>query len=540
MQGKVFAARSLTVISPQQLDALDPQQMRQALLGLLAAMASKDEQLERQTREVAFKQALVDKLTHELAVLKRLKFAATSEKFCAGLSAEQKSLLEETVDADIAETSGEIERASRSDKGKKDKQSPKREPLPPHLPRRDVHHEPESTACGCGCQMKRIGQDVSEKLDYEPGVFTVERHVRGKWACARCQKLVQAPVAPHIIDKGIPTAGLLAQVLVAKFLDHLPLYRQEHIFKRAGMAIARSTLAQWVGECGAQLQPLVDALSAELLRHAVLHADETPVGMLKPGNKKTHKAYIWTYCTTSFNPTKAVVFNFAETRSGENVREFLGQNGQHPWKGKLVTDGFSGYHPTFERGVTGVGCVAHARRKFHELWANHGSKVGEQALRYFQLLFKIEQEVAGATPEERRRIRQRKSRRVAAALQNWLLRQRRQVPDGSATAKAIDYSLKRWDALTRYIGDGDLPISNNWVENQIRPIALGRSNWLFAGSLRAGKRAAAVMSLVHSARINGHDPYAYLEDILERLPTHPASRIDDLLPHRWTPTTISI
>ena len=539
MQGKAFAARSLSVISPQQLDTLDPQQMRQALLGLMAEMATKDEQLERQTREVAFKQALVDKLTHELAVLKRLKFAATSEKFCAGLSAEQRSLLEETLDADIAEASGEIERASRGDKGKKDKQSPKREPLPPHLPRRDVHHEPESTACGCGCQMKRIGQDVSEKLDYEPGVFTVERHVRGKWACARCQKLVQAPVPAHIIDKGIPTASLLAQVLVAKFLDHLPLYRQEHIFKRAGMAIARSTLAQWVGECGAQLQPLVDALSAELLRHAVLHADETPVGMLKPGNKKTHKAYIWTYCTTTFNPTKAVVFNFAETRSGENVREFLGQNGQHPWKGKLVTDGFSGYHATFERGVTGVGCVAHARRKFHELWVNHGSKIGEQALRYFQLLFKIEADVASCTTEERRRIRQRKSRRVAEALQNWLLRQRRQVPDGSATAKAIDYSLKRWDALTRYIGDGDLPISNNWVENQIRPIALGRSNWLFAGSLRAGKRAAAVMSLVHSARINGHDPYAYLKDILERLPTHPASRIDDLLPHRWTTPTIS-
>ena len=539
MQGKAFAARSLSVISPQQLDTLDPQQMRQALLGLMAEMATKDEQLERQTREVAFKQALVDKLTHELAVLKRLKFAATSEKFCAGLSAEQRSLLEETLDADIAEASGEIERASRGDKAKKDKQSPKREPLPPHLPRRDVHHEPESTACGCGCQMKRIGQDVSEKLDYEPGVFTVERHVRGKWACARCQKLVQAPVPAHIIDKGIPTASLLAQVLVAKFLDHLPLYRQEHIFKRAGMAIARSTLAQWVGECGAQLQPLVDALSAELLRHAVLHADETPVGMLKPGNKKTHKAYIWTYCTTTFNPTKAVVFNFAETRSGENVREFLGQNGQHPWKGKLVTDGFSGYHATFERGVTGVGCVAHARRKFHELWVNHGSKIGEQALRYFQLLFKIEADVASCTTEERRRIRQRKSRRVAEALQNWLLRQRRQVPDGSATAKAIDYSLKRWDALTRYIGDGDLPISNNWVENQIRPIALGRSNWLFAGSLRAGKRAAAVMSLVHSARINGHDPYAYLKDILERLPTHPASRIDDLLPHRWTTPTIS-
>jgi transposase len=373
--------------------------------------------------------------------------------------------------------------------------------------------------------MKRIGQDVAERLDYEPGVFTVERHVRGKWACAHCQKLVQAPVPAHVIDKGIPTAGLLAQVLVAKFLDHLPLYRQERIFERAGMLIARSTLAQWVGECGAQLQPLVDALTAELLRHGVLHADETPVGMLKPGNKKTHKAYVWTYCTTSFNEIKAVVFNFAETRSGENVRSFLRQDGEHAreqaWSGTLVTDGFSGYKATFERGVTEAGCMAHARRKFHELWANHGSKVGEQALRYFQVLFRIEEEVATATAEERRRLRQRKSRRVAAALQKWLLAQRQRVPDGSATAKAIDYSLKRWQALTRYIDDGDVPISNNWVENQIRPIALGRSNWLFAGSLRAGKRAAAVMSLVHSAKINGHDPYAYLKDVLERLPTQP-------------------
>jgi len=526
------------VIAPQQLDTLDPQQMRQALLTLMAENAAMDALLDQRQREVAFKQAQVDKLTHELAVLKRLKFAATSEKFCAGLSAEQKSLLEETLDSDVAEAAGEIDRAKGDDKGKdrKDKQQPKREPLPPHLPRREVHHEPESTACTCGCQMKRIGQDISEKLDYVPGVFTVERHIRGKWACAHCEKLVQAPVAAHIIDKGIPTAGLLAQVLVAKYLDHLPLYRQERIFERAGMAIARSTLAQWVGECGAQLQPLVDALSAELLRHDVLHADETPVGMLKPGNGKTHKAYIWTYCTTTFNTTKAVVFNFAETRSGENVREFLGQDGENPWKGKLVTDGFSGYRATFERGVTEVGCVAHARRKFHELWANHGSKVGEQALRYFQLLFEIEEAIAHCDPDERRRIRQRKSRRVAAALHKWLLRQRLQVVNGTATAKAIDYSLKRWEALTRYIGDGDLPISNNWVENQIRPIAIGRSNWLFAGSLRAGKRAAAIMSLVHSARINKRDPYAYLRDVLERLPTLPANRIGELLPHNWRPS----
>jgi transposase len=527
------------VIAPQQLDSLDPQQMRQALLTLMAEMAAKDELLARQRSEVAFKQALIDKLTHELAILRRLKYAVTSEKFCAGMSAEQKSLLEETLDTDIAQLAAELEQAADAKpdgKDKKDKQTPKREPLPPHLPRRDVHHEPQDTACACGCQMKRIGQDIAERLDYEPGVFSVERHVRGKWACAHCQKLVQAPVPAHVIDKGIPTAGLLAHVLVAKFLDHLPLYRQERIFERAGMAIARSTLAQWVGECGAQLQPLVDALTTELLRHGVLHADETPVSMLKPGNRKTHKAYMWTYCTTSFDPVKAVVFNFAETRSGENVRTFLRQDGEQAWNGTLVTDGFSGYKATFERGVTEAGCVAHARRKFHELWANHGSKVGEQALRYFQVLFRIEEEVTGATAEERRRLRQRKSRRVASALNKWLLAQRQLVPDGSATAKAIDYSLKRWQALTRYIDDGDVPISNNWVENQIRPIALGRANWLFAGSLRAGKRAAAIMSLVHSAKINGHDPYVYLKDILERLATQPASRIEELLPHRWAPS----
>ena len=528
------------MIAPQQLDATDPQQLHQALLSLRAEVAAKEELLARRDREIAFKQALIDKLTHENAILKRLRYALSSEKFCAGMSAEQKSLLEETLDSDIAQLAAEIEQAeadAQNAKDKRTKQTPKREPLPPHLPRRDVHHEPQNTACACGCEMKRIGQDVAERLDYEPGVFTVERHVRGKWACAHCQTLVQAPVPAQVIDKGIPTAGLLAQVLVAKFLDHLPLYRQERIFERAGHLIARSTLAQWVGECGAQLQPLVDALSAELLRHGVLHADETPVGMLKPGNGKTHKAYVWTYCTTSFNPTKAVVFNFAETRSGENVRTFLRQDSEQGWTGTLVTDGFSGYRATFERGVTEAGCMAHARRKFHELWANHGSKVGEQALRYFQVLFRIEEEVAGATTEERQRLRQRKSRRVAAALHRWLLAQRQRVPDGSATAKAIDYSLKRWQALTRYINDGNVPISNNWVENQIRPIALGRSNWLFAGSLRAGKRAAAIMSLLHSAKINGHEPYAYLKDVLERLPTQPASRIEDLLPHRWKPLT---
>jgi transposase len=509
------------VINLQTLDSLDAEQLRNAVRTL--------------AQEVHFKQATIDKLTHENAVLKRLKFAAQSEAY----TGEQKSLLEETLDMDLAAVAAEIEALQPATKQASEKKQPKRQALPPHLPRREFRHEPESTTCGCGTPMQRIGEDVAEKLDYEPGVFTVERHVRGKWACACCEKLVQAPVAPHIIDKGLPTAGLLAQMLVAKYLDHLPLYRQEAIFERAGHAIARSTLAQWVGECGVQLQPLVDALAAEMLRHGVLHADETPVAMLKPANLrdgKTHRAYLWSYCTTQFNPLKAVVFDFADSRGGQHVRSFLGLPGTEQnlgWKGKLVTDDFSGYKACFELGVTEVGCMAHARRKFHELWVNHQSQVGEQALKFFGLLYEVEREVADSDSQQRCEARRRRSRPVADALHQWLLQNRQKVPEGSATAKAIGYSLNRWGALTRYIDDGELPIDNNWVENQIRPIAIGRNNWLFAGSLRAGKRAAAIMSLVHSARLNGHEPYAYLRDVLERLPTQPASHIAELLPHNW-------
>jgi len=430
----------------------------------------------------------------------------------------------------------EIEALQLMSKPAQEKQQPKRAPLPPHLPRREVRHEPANTTCGCGTAMKRIGEDVAEKLDYQPGVFTVERHIRGKWVCKCCEQITQAPVAPHVIDKGMPTTNLLAQVLVAKYLDHLPLYRQEAIFERAGHAIARSTLAQWVGECGVQLQPLVDALSAELLRQKVLHADETPVAMLRPGHGKTHRAYLWSYCTTQFNPVKAVVFDFADSRAGQHARDFLGLPGEQGWRGKLVCDDFSGYKACFELGVTEVGCMAHARRKFHELWANHGSQVGEQALKFFARLYDVEREAVDSHADDRRAARQQRSRPTADALRQWLTQQRQKVPDGSATARAIDYSLNRWAALTRYIEDGELPVDNNWVENRIRPIAIGRQNWLFAGSLRAGKRAAAVMSLIQSAKLNGLDPYAYIRDVLKRLPTQPASRIQELLPHCWQPS----
>ena len=521
------------VINATHLDQLSAQQLRETVLSLIETMASQSAVIERKDREIAFKQAVIDKITHEMAVLKRLKFAAKSEAF----SAEQRSLLDEAIDADMQALQRELDAVQPPVKDDNDKQKPKRQPLPANLPRREIHHEPEGTLCACGCQLKRIGQDVAEKLDYQPGVFTVERHIRGKWVCPQCETLIQAPVPAHVIDKGLPTVGLLAQVLVAKYADHLPLYRQEAIFGRAGLALPRSTLAQWVGACGVQLQPLVDALRGELLKHSVLHADETPVAMLKPGAGKTHRAYLWSYCTTAYNPIRAVVFDFADSRAGQHCRAFLGLPGKDGWHGSLVCDDFSGYKACFEMGVSEAGCLAHARRKFHELWANHQSTIGEQALKFFIQLYEIEREVHGLDATERRRIRQERSRPVADALHLWLTQQRQKMPEGSATIKAIDYSLNRWAALTRYIDDGSLPADNNWVENQIRPIAIGRSNWLFAGSLRAGQRAAAIMSLVHSARLNGHDPYAYLRDVLARLPTQPASRIDELLPHWWSAAT---
>jgi transposase len=532
------AMMTAMVIDPQQLQHMDAQQLRALAEGLLVKVMDQDQQLAAhqqslvsKDQEIHFKQTKIDLLTHEIARYKRLQFAAKSEK----LHADQRSLLDETLDADLAALEAELQAlspapAEQTDTADTPKAKPRRTALPAHLPRVEIQHEPESTACGCGCQMKRIGEDVSEKLDYTPGTFTVERHVRGKWACAACQKLVQAPVPAQIIDKGIPTSNLLANVLVAKYGDHLPLYRLEEIYAREGVPLPRSTLAQWVGQCGVQLQPLVDALKAEMLTHSVLHADETPVEMLKPGTGKTHRAYLWAYSPGVFEPMKTVVYDFAESRSGEHARAFLGE-----WRGSLICDDYGGYKASFAQGITEVGCMAHARRKFFDLHANGSSLIAGQALQTIGLLYDIERETQNLNAEDRQSIRQDKSRRIADALHGWMLAQRSQVANGGATAKALDYSLKRWQALTRFIEDGRLPIDNNWIENQMRPIAIGRKNWLFAGSLLAGQRAAAIMSLIQSAKLNGHDPHAYLRDVLRRLPTHRASQIGELLPHRWAP-----
>lgn len=498
---------------------MNPDQLRALAAQLLS-------QVDTMGKKIHRIETVNEQLTHEIAVLKRHKFAKRSEQ----LSPDQGSLLDDLLDTDIAAIEAELKVVNPPAAPAEPRQQPKRAPLPPQFPRTVIRHEPENTECVCGCQLQRVGEDISEKLDYTPGVFTVEQHIRGKWACRQCETLLQAPVPTQVIDKGIPTAGLLAHVMVAKFADHLPLYRQEKIFGRAGLMIARSTLAQWVGQTGVQLQPLVDALRETVLAQGVIHADETPVQMLAPGEKKAHRAYVWAYCSTPFSTLKAVVYDFSPSRAGEHARNFLGS-----WSGKLVCDDFAGYKAGFEKGMTEIGCMAHARRKFFDLHMANKSQLAEQALHSIGGLYEVERQARDMSNEDRWRIRQKNAAPIIKALYDWMLAQRDLVPNGSATAKALDYSLKRWVALTRYLDDGAVPIDNNPIENQIRPWALGRSNWLFAGSLRSGKRAAAIMSLIQSARMNGHDPYAYLKDVLTRLPTQRASEITELLPHKWAP-----
>lgn len=246
------------------LDHLTPEQLRTLAADLL---------LQVQTRDQALQQSKLreDKLTHELALLRRYRYGKGSES----LDSQQLSMLEDLFKEDIAAIETELEKIAVHSKAEITKQQPKRQVLPKELPRTEIHHEPDNTICSCGCQRVRVGEDISEKLDYQPGTFSVERHIRGKWACRECETLVQAPVPAHVIDKGIPTTGLLAQVLVSKYADHLPLYRQEQIFARAGLNLPRSTLADWIGRCGVELQPLVDALRTELLTHTALHADES-------------------------------------------------------------------------------------------------------------------------------------------------------------------------------------------------------------------------------------------------------------------------
>jgi hypothetical protein len=338
--------------------------------------------------------------------------------------------------------------------------------------------------------------------------------------------VVAEPIAPAVIDGGLAAVGLYVWVIIGKYLDHLPLYRLEQIAAREQVMVSRSTMAQWVGRIGVALQPLADRLAMLLRARSVLHADETPVQQLDPGRGKTKRAYLWVYRSNVLQTgPPIVVFDYQGTRAGQHARDFLAG-----WQGHLMVDDFGGYKALFVDGVSELGCMAHARRKYFELNATQPNPIALEALNRIALLYAIEEHGRDMTVEARTQLRQEQAQPLLESMHDWLRNTRVALANGGGTAKAIDYSLNRWVALTRYATDGRLPIDNNPVENSIRPIVLGKKNWLFTGSERAGKRAAAIQTLLSTAKLNGLDPAAWLRDTLEKLPTCLNSQIDSLLP----------
>jgi transposase len=496
---------------------LDP-----ALASLLSARLKQAQQDAARLKQADLK---IQALTLELAHHKRIRFANKSEAF----SIQQRDLFQETWDSDLAAIEAEVEEVGALLPQRQKRQRAGRQPLPDHLPRIEHRHEPASCACGkCGADLVKIGEDISEQLDVEPARFFVHRHIRPQYACRPCETITAAPIPAAVIDGSLGAPGLHAWVVTQKFLDHLPLYRIEQISRRFGVPIARSTLAEWVGKIGVALQPLADRLADRLRQRFILHADETPVQQLDPGSGKTKRAYLWAYRTNNLDDDcPIIVFDYQPGRGGSHAQNFL-----RGWRGSLMVDDYKGYKALFQRGVTELACFAHARRKFFDLHAANQNPIAAEALVRISELYAIEQTGKHLAAAERRQLRQTEAQPKLDDLHAWLLSTRGKVADGSGLANAIDYSLKRWPALVRYAKSGVMPIDNNPIENAIRPIALGRKNWLFTGSERAGKRAAAIQSLLGTAKLNGIEPYAWLKEILEKLPAWPNSRIDELLPLR--------
>ncbi len=551
-------AQDLQGLTPEAITALAAQ-MLQHIQHQADELQSKGRELdlkqkliERKDRDIAWRDAKLEKITFELTRLKRWKFGAKSE----AMDAQQRQMFQETLledeadlEAQLAALQAALPKTAATPKAPRKR--PRRQVLPENLHRVEHHHEPESTACAtpdCGQPMTRVGEDVSERLDIVPAEFFVHRHIYGKWACRCCQRqgierLVQEPADPQIIDGGIAASGFVAHTLISRFVDHLPYYRQETINARSGVHTPRSTLAAQSGRAGAAMQPLYDAHKHFVLNCPVLHADETPVAMLDPGAGKTKRAYIWAYARGELDAQRGVIYEFCLGRGSQYPVAFLG-GAQGPlrlddeaaWSGTLVCDQYAGYDRALDRRVypkrIAAHCVAHARRKFDELVGT--SEVAKEAIKRIGWIYHVEGQFEGMDAQQRRAARDQLTRPLWKELHVWLKLERGRVPDGGSIAGAIDYSLNSWVELTRHLEDGAVPIDNNFIERQIKPWAMGRRAWLFCGSELAGQRAAIVMSLVQSAKLNGHDPWDYLRDVLERLPSHPNNCIDELLPHRWT------
>jgi transposase len=517
----------LTRLNPEDLKALIIAQHAQ-ILSQDEELLSKDEQLLRKEEQLASRDEEIERLKLLIAKLRRMQFGRKSEKL--DWQIEQLELKLDELEASRAQQAAASPVSlAASDVNRARKRA--RQPLPAHLPRETHKVLPQQEACpDCGGKLKPLGEDISEMLEYVPEHFKVIRQVRPKLACARCDKIVQAEAASRPIERGIAGPGLLAHVLVSKYADHLPLYRQAEIYARDGVELDRSTMAEWVGGCSRLLEPLVEALRRHVMSAEKLHADDTPVPVLAPGNGKTKTGRLWTYVRDDRpwgdKTPPAVWFAYTPDRKGEHPQAHLRE-----FTGTLQADAYAGYGVVYQGGrVKESACMAHIRRPFYDLYEAHKSPVAKEALERIAALYAIEEEIRGRSAEERRAVRNERSRPLLESMKKWMEETLGKLSRKSDTTKAIRYALGRWDALMHYCDDGHLEIDNNAAERSLRAVVLGRKNYLFAGSDAGGERAAAIYGLIGTAKLNGLNPEAYLREVLSRIADHPINRIEELLP----------
>jgi transposase len=470
----------------------------------------------------------IEQLKLELSKLRRMQFGRSSEQLDEKI-AQLELILEELEAREAALPPAVI--AALPERVK-----PVRRPLPEALPRETVVHSSEPVCAECAAEMRVLGEDVAEMLEYVPSHFKVIRHVRPKLSCPKCQKIVQAQAPSRPIARGLAGPGLLAHVLVSKYCDHLPLYRQSQIYQRDGIDLDRSTLADWVGAASQLLDPLVSAIRDHVFKAYKIHGDDTPVPVLCPGRGTTRQGRLWTYVRDdrpagSTDPP-AVWFAYSPDRKGEHPRRHL----QH-FRGILQADGYAGFDRLYNdqdphHPIREAACWAHVRRKFYDIHVATDSPIASEALTRIGELYGIEAEIRGQTPETRQKIRQARAGPKLTELHQWLIATVKKLSKKSDIAGAIHYALARWKALTGYRDDGRVEIDNNAAERALRVVALGRKNYLFAGADCGGERAAAIYSLIGTAKLNHIDSESYLRYVLTHIAAHPINRIEELLP--WT------
>jgi len=480
-----------------------------------------------QHAELISHRSQIDQLELLIAKLRRMQFGRSSEKVERQI--EQLELKLEELEASQAELAPEP--TPQPPQEPRSRTPRKKRALPEHLPREVHTHLPSEESCSvCKGKLKKLGEDVSEMLEYLPASFKVVRHVRPRMCCASCDRIVQAPAPARPIARGLAGPGLLAHVLTAKFCDHLPLYRQSAIYAREGVELDRSTLARWVGESSSLLSPLIDVLRRYVLAASKLHGDDTPVPVLAPGTGKTKTGRLWTYVRddrpSGSLDAPAVWFTYSPDRKGEHPQRHLAS-----FRGVLQADAYAGFNKLYDDGtIQQAPCMAHIRRKFYDLMEAHHSPIATEAIERIGHLYAIEKEVRGRSPGQRRSVRNARARPLLDSMHLWLQTSLGTLSRKSETAAAIQYALTLWPAMVRYVDDGRIEIDNSAAERSLRGVAVGRRNYLFAGSDRGGERAAVFYTLIESAKLNGLDPEAYLRHVLTHIAEHPIRRIEELLP----------